>query len=183
MQRAYEIFEIVGNSTPQRMSVVSGLEFAKVALQGLARRTHNECYIADAKTRQVVMQMNVPRQKWLIAKHIFQITYDEKAGVQRAELLKARGYAVVSVIGNAAAKVALSSIQDYALFIVGHAAPAETRREMVDWLKAEYPTVKILALNLPDQQVLGADYNERQNEPERWQRVVTQKLANSANDL
>ncbi|HEX2714185.1 MAG TPA: hypothetical protein VHM88_18485, partial [Candidatus Acidoferrales bacterium] len=145
----------------------------------LGRPNNNECFATDPKTRQVVMQMNVPRQKWGRTKHIFQISYNEESGVQRAELLQARGYSVVSVIGNDAAKVAFSSTQDYDLFIVGHAAPEETRREMVDWLKGKYPTVKILALNPPNQQVLGADYNVRQNEPQRWLRVVTQKVANS----
>jgi hypothetical protein len=39
------------------------LEFAKVALQGLAKRTENECFAADARTRQVVMQVNVAAAK------------------------------------------------------------------------------------------------------------------------
>lgn len=180
MHRVYEIFEVMPNGAPQRVSVVSGLEFAKVALHELAKRTNNECFAADPKTRQVVIQMNVPRQKWRATKHIFQITYDEEAGVQRAELLKARGYSVVSVIGNDAAKVALSSIQDYDLFIVGHAAPEETRREIVAWLRAKYPPVKILALNPPNQQILGADYNVRQNRPEAWLAIVSRQLSNSA---
>jgi hypothetical protein len=183
MHRVYEIFEVLPNGTPQKVDIVGGLEFAKIALEGLAKRTKNECFAADPKTRQVVIQMNVPRQKWETTKHIFQITYDEEAGVQRADLLKARGYAVISVIGNDAAKVALSSIQDYDLFIVGHTAPEETRREMVDWLKTQCPTVKILAVNATDQRVLGADYNVRENDSERWLRIVTQKLPNSANDL
>lgn len=55
-----------------------------------------------------------------------------------------------------------------------HFLPEETRREMVDWLKAEYPTVKILALNPPNQQVLGADYNMPQNGPEKWLPIVFQ---------
>jgi hypothetical protein len=182
MHRVYEIFEVLPNGTPQRVRVVGGLESAKIVLQGLAKRTRNECFALDPKTRQVVIQMNVPRQKWRATKHIFQIAYDEEAGVQRADLLKARGYAVVSVIGNDAAKVALSSIQDYDLFIVGHAAPEETRREMVDWLKTQCPTVKILAVNAPNQRVLGADYNVRENDSDRWLRIVTQKLPNSPND-
>jgi hypothetical protein len=180
MQRVYEIFEILPNGAPQRVHVVAGLEFAKITLQGLAKRTNNECFAADPKTRQVVMQMNVPRRKWGTTKHIFQISYDEKTGVQRAELLKALGYSVVSVIGNPAAKVALSSIQDCDLFIVGHAAPEETRREMVDWLKAQYPRVKILALNPPNQQILEADYSVRQNSPEAWLPIVSRQLSSSA---
>jgi hypothetical protein len=181
MHRVYEIFEVLPNGTPQRVRVVGGLDSAKIVLQELAKRTRNECFALDPKTRQVVIQMNVPRQKWRTTKHIFQVTYDEEAGVQRADLLKAHGYAVVSVIGNDAAKVALSSIQDYDLFIIGHAAPEETRREMVAWLKTQYPTVKILAVNAAGQRVLGADYNVRENDSDRWLRIVTQKLPNSPN--
>jgi short-subunit dehydrogenase involved in D-alanine esterification of teichoic acids len=74
------------------------------------------------------------------------------------------------VIGNEAAKVLLSTMQhtDLALFIVGHAAPEQTRKEMVDWLKAKYPNVKVLALNPPNQQLPDADYNVVQNGPEKW---------------
>jgi len=59
LYRVYEIFEVMPNSSPQRVTVVSGLEFAKAALQPLANQTNNECFVADAKTRQVVIQMNV----------------------------------------------------------------------------------------------------------------------------
>lgn len=177
MHRVYEIFEVLPSGSPQRVAVVSGLEFAKVALQHLAKRTSNECFAADAKTRQVVMQLNVApaNLRW-----IFLIAYDEELGLRTAELLRSRGYGVISVIGNEAAKLLLSSIQRYDLFIVGHAAPEEIRREIVDWLKARYPGVKILALNPPDQHVPAADYNVPQNGPENWLPIVSQQLANSA---
>lgn len=35
------------------------------------------------------------------------------------------------------------------LLIVGEAAPEQTSKEMIDWLKAAYPNVKILGLNVP----------------------------------
>ena len=180
MHRVYEIFEVMPNGTPQRVTVISGVEFAKLALQGLAKRTKNECFAADAKTRQVVMYMNVPRAKLQATKRVFQIAYDEDTGLRRAELLRSCGYAVISVNGNQPAKLLLSSIQHYDLFIVGHAAPEETRREIVAWLKANYPDVKILALNPPNQQILGADYNVRQNGPQTWLPIVSQQLSNSA---
>lgn len=170
MRRVYEIFEVPPNGSPQRISVVSGVEFAKFALEGLAKRTSNECFAADANTRQIVMQLNVARQNLL---RIFLISSDEEIGVRRAELLRSRGYGVISVIGNEAAKVLLSSIQRYDLFIVGHAASEETTREMVDWLKAQYPAVKILALNPPDRQVSGADYNMLDSDTESWLPIVS----------
>ena len=168
MDRVYEIFEVLSDGSPHKVTVVSELEFARMVLESLASRTKNECFAADAKTRQVVMQMNVAPAK---LHRIFQISYDEELGVRRAELLRSRGYGVISVTGNDSAKLLLSSPQRYDLFIIGHAAPEETRREMVDWLKAEYPTVKILALNA-NQQVQRADYNVRQNAPENWLPIV-----------
>ena len=90
---------------------------------------------------------------------------------------------LLSAIGNDAAEIALSTIHDVDLFIVGQAAPQETRREMVNWLKARFPGVKILAINPPGQQVFGADFNVRENDPERWLQVVTQRLGNTTIDL
>lgn len=60
MHRVYEIFEVLPNGLPQRATRV---EFAKVALQGLAKRTTNECFAVDARTHQVVMQLNVAPAK------------------------------------------------------------------------------------------------------------------------
>ena len=111
MYRTYEIYEVLPDGSSQKVNVITGLEFVKLALQGLAKRTNNECFAADAKTRQIVMQINVPRPKWRTTKHIFQIAYDEERGFRRAELLRARGYGVFSVIGNDAAKIALSTIR------------------------------------------------------------------------
>ncbi len=182
MQRVYEIVEVLPNGSQQKVTVVTGLEFAKRVLLELAKRTNNKCLASDAKTHQVVMQLNVAPIKMWAARRIFQVCYDEKLAVGRAKLLRSRGYGVISVIGNDAAKVLLSSIQRYDLFIVGHAAPEETRREMVSWLKANYPGVKIIALNPSHQQVLGADYNVRQNRPETWLPIVLQQLANRGND-
>ena len=183
MYRVYELFEVMPTGSPQRVSVVSGLEFAKAALQRLAKDTTNECYVADRETHQVMMQINVARAKLRATRRIFQIAYDEDLGLRRAELLRSRGYGVISVVGNQAAKLLLSSIQHYDLFIVGHAAPEETRRGIVRWLKSEYPSVKILALNPPDQQVLRADYNVRLNGPENWLPIVAQLLVDSPDSL
>ena len=178
MYRTYGIYEVLTDGTSQKVNVVAGLEFAKIALQALAERTNNECFAADAKTHQIVMQMNVPRPKLQEINHIFQIAYDEDRGLRRAELLRARGYGVLSVIGNEAAKVALSTNQDLDLFIVCHAAPEEERTEIVHWLRIQYPAVKILAINPPGEQILSANYNVREDDPESWLRVVIQKLGN-----
>lgn len=180
MNRVYEIFEVLPNGSPQRVTVVSGLEYAKAKLHELARNTANECFASDTRTRQIVALINVPPSKWRASKHIFQIAYDEHAGVQRAELLKSRGHSAILAIGNEAAKLALAPIQPYELFIVGHEAPAETRQEMVSWLKAKYPRAIIVALNPPNQRLLHADYNAQQSYPEAWLPIVSRELADSA---
>lgn len=177
MYRAYEIFEVLPDGSTVRRTAVFGLEFAKLTLESLSERTPNECFVTDEKTHQVVAQMNVPPAKRTI-KRIFQISYDEQAGLRRAELLRGRGYNVLSALGNDAAKALLCSIQPYDLFIVGHAAPKESRKEMVDWLKTKYPNVKILALNPPDQQMSSADYNAMLNGPESWLSFVVDRLGN-----
>ena len=73
--------------------------------------------------------------------------------------------------------IVLSSPQHCDLFIVGDAAPEQTRKEMVDWLKARYPDVKILALNQAEhRQLAGADYNATLNGPTEWLSMVTAAL-------
>lgn len=179
MYRVYEIFEVPPSGSRRKVAVVSGLESARARLHEFANNSPNECFAADARTHQIVALMNVPPARWQATKHIFQISYDEQSGVRRAELLKSHGYSVVSVIGNNAAKVVLSPIQHYDLFIIGHGAAEETRQEMVLWIKAKYPRVKILAINPPNQKVLRADYNVRQNGPENWLPIVSRELAKS----
>ena len=43
MYRVYEVIEVLPNGSRQTVTVVSGLEFAKAALEGLAKRTQDEC--------------------------------------------------------------------------------------------------------------------------------------------
>ena len=182
MRRVYEIFEVLPNGSPRRVTVVPGLESAKARLDALADSTRNECFVADARTRQIIAMMNVPPSKWRGTKWVFQIAYDEQLGPLRATILRSCGYGVTCVFGNPAAKFLLSSteLEQYDLFIIGHSAPEAIRLEMAAWLKAKYPRVKILALNPPNQQVPTADYNIRLNGPETWLPTVKQHMANSA---
>ena len=126
--------------------------------------------------------MNVPPSKWRGIKRIFQIVYDEHSGPLRAYILRSCGYDVTSVIGNQAAQFLLTSakLERYDLFIIGHSGPEAARLEMAAWLRAKYPSVMILALNPPNQQVPTADYNVKQDSPEMWLPIVKQQLANSA---
>jgi hypothetical protein len=78
-------------------------------------------------------------------KRIFQVAYREEHFVARANLLRCQGYTVTSAIGNEAAKTVLPLLPPVDLFIIGHAAPEQTRLDMVAWLRGRYPQTSILA--------------------------------------
>jgi hypothetical protein len=73
------------------------------------------------------------------------------------------------VVGNEAAIATLSCLPKYDVFIIGHGAPEQIRRDMVHWVRARYPTTKILALHSPEYQPLvGVDHNAMENDPDEW---------------
>lgn len=180
MHRVYEIFEVLPAGSRHSVAVVSGLESAKLRLHDFASHTRNECYAADVNTRQIVAYDNISPAEWRRFKRIFVICYDEQLGLRRAEILSSYGYHSSFIIGNQAAKVLLTPAEHYDLFMVGPAAPRETRQEIVDWLKAKYPRAKILALNPPNQQLSGANHNVLQDVPETWLPIVHRELASLA---
>ena len=100
---------------------------------------------------------------------MFQIGYDEKELNARAELFRRCGFEVISVADNESAKRALRSIGNVDVFVVGHAAPEQTRKEMVEWLKATFPQIKIVAL-IPsaNRELSRADYNIVLNDWDKW---------------
>jgi hypothetical protein len=149
MERDYDLFEHSQDNSLARRGSVHDLENARRKLQELAKTTTNECFATRTPTRQIVALVNIAQAGQAPAKRVgFQIAYDEHRLVTRTELLRHSGYEVISVVGNEAAKIVLNSPQHCDLFVVGHAAPEQTRKEMVDWLKIRYPHVKILALHL-----------------------------------
>src|SRR5437764_176486 len=104
---------------------------------------------------------------------MFQIGYNEKELNARAELLRRCGHEVISAADNEAAKRVLVSIHNVDVFVVGHTAPEQTREEMVDWLKASFPKVKIVAL-IPsaNRQLPHADYNVVLNDSYEWSSLL-----------
>lgn len=109
---------------------------------------------------------------------VFQITYEPQLAQSRSEFLRLQGYEVLTACGNGAAMVVLSEPRDCDLFVVGHAAPEETRGKMVDWLKTNYPDVRIIALNPPAiPNLVGADHNVKLNGPETLLPVMASALA------
>ncbi|MGC2421128.1 MAG: hypothetical protein WA405_05710 [Candidatus Acidiferrales bacterium] len=172
IDREYDIFESRQDGSVAWRATVHGLRGARLKIAELVRNTGNEHFALCIPTGEAVFPVDASKaaSPTDAIKRIFQIAYTERLRNERAELLRHLGYGIISVIGNEAAKILLSTMQhaDIALFIVGHAAPEQTRKEMVDWLKAKYPNVKVLALNPPNQQLPGADYNVIQNGPEKW---------------
>jgi hypothetical protein len=179
MERDYDLFERSQDSSLIWHGSVHGLENARRKLQEIAKTTTNECFAMYTPARQIVALLNAARACHRSGKRVvFQIAYDQHRLVTRAEALRHRGFEIISVVGNEAAKTVLGSPQHSDLFIVGHAAPEQTRREMVDWLKVRYPHVKILALNsADDRQLAGADYNAILNGPDEWLSMVTAALS------
>jgi hypothetical protein len=157
----FDIFKLESGEL-RWMELAADVERAKARVKILATSSPGEYIIANQQTGE---KISIKTQTKRI---LFQIGYDEKGINARAELLRRFGHEVISVTNNEAAKVALSSYHDVELFIVGHTAPEQTRKEMVAWLKANYPKVKIVALNPSRDQLVGADYNVILNEHDEW---------------
>jgi hypothetical protein len=134
----------------------------------LAHRINERLEAKDNRLRRVDVGSSIPKNK-----AVFQIAYDEMLLIKRADLLKSRGYEVSSALGNDSAKRILEKREGYRLFIVGHAAPRETREEMVRWVKTNYADTKILVLNSPSTKNLAeADYNVFLIGAEEWLSIV-----------
>ena len=145
------------------MESANYLDRAKARVRVLAASSPGEYIISNQETGEKVSIKSPARRI------MFQIGYDQKGLNARAELFRRFGHEVLSVADNEAAKSALSnSIHAVDVFIVGHTAPEQTRREMVDWLKANFPKVKVVALNPSACQLSGADCNVVLNDWDEW---------------
>src|SRR6266436_4378418 len=176
MDREYEIFECQPDGSVMWCARASGLQNTRLQLDGLLRDTGKEYFGLHLSTGVIIFAADSTVIFERAAKRIFQIAYTDQLRLSRAELLRSLGYAVISVVGNDAAKLLLTTLRrddlGIALFIVGHAAPAQTRKEMIDWLKENYPKARILALNPSNQPTPDADYNVEQNGHEGWTPLV-----------
>jgi len=182
VDRDYEIFECLSDGFVMWRARETGLRNARLKLDALLRQTGQEYFAIHLMTRDVIFATDQSRAgSGRATKRIFQIAYTEALRVSRSELLRSLGYPVVSVVGNEAAMTLLTTLRhdklDIAVFIVGHAAPADARKEMVEWLKANYPMAKVLALNSPNQQIELADYNVKQNGPDSWLPLVMSNIS------
>ena len=157
----FDILKVESNGL-RWMEMAENLERAKARVKVLSASSPGEYLIHNRQTDEKISVK--PRNKRIV----FQIGYDEKGLNARASMLRRFGHEVISVTHNEAAKLALSSYRNVDLFIVGHTALAETRKEMVAWLKANYPKVKIIALNPSKELLAGADFNVVLNDHDEW---------------
>jgi hypothetical protein len=158
MGTLYDIFECLPDGSVNWRVDVSGLIKARRKLRELVETRGSQYFAMQTPTRAVIFHSEGPA----LGKRVFQIAYTKELGNRRAHLLRTLGYGVLSVIGNNAARKLLAMLQMRLIdvfFMVGHAAPESTRTEIVEWLKAKYPPVGVVALNPPNQELLCADYN------------------------
>jgi len=144
------------------VEAAADVERAKARAKALAASSPGE-YVISNLTGEKISIKSLPKQI------VFQIGYDEKDLNARTELFRRIGHHVISVPDNEAGNRALTSIEKVDVFVVGHTAPEQARKEMVDWLKTNFPNVKIVAL-IPsaNRQLPRADHNIVLNDWDEW---------------
>ncbi len=163
MSQQFHISKVESDGNIRLIEQADDLERARERVKKLAAFSPGEYVIANRHTGERISIQSHVREI------VFQIGYDEKDLNARAELFRRCGHHVISVVDNAAAKHALTSIENVDVFVVGPNAPEETRKEMVDWLKANFPKVKVVAL-IPSVgcKLPHADYNIVLNDWDEW---------------
>lgn len=163
MSQPFHISKVESDRSLRLIEQAEDVERARDRVKKLSAFSPGEYVIANQQTGEKISIKSHVKQI------VFQIGYDEKDLNARAELFRRCGHQVISVVDNEAAKHALTSIQSVDVFVVGPTAPDETRKEMVDWLKTNFPKVKIVAL-IPSasRQVPQADYNIVLNDWDEW---------------
>jgi hypothetical protein len=173
----FDIFRVEANGEVLWIKPAEDLKSARLTVTELMAASPHK-YIIHSHSTNNDLVIKPPTGEKKAKPVIFQIAYDAQLLGTRAEVLKAHGFEVISVLGNEAAKAALSTPRHYSLFILGTSAPIKVRREMAAWLKSNYPKVPLLALNPPYQKELEpADYNVILNGPEEWLFVVEASTA------
>lgn len=162
MSPPFNIFKVQTDGRLRWIEPAGDMERAKARVKKLAASSPGE-YVIKAQTGERI-SIKSPFKRIM-----FQIGYDEKELKVRAEMFRRFGHEVISVADNKAAMLALGAIQNVDVFIVGHAAPEQTRKEMVDWLKTNFPRVKIVALIPPGNHRLDSvDCNVVLNDWDEW---------------
>ena len=162
MLSPFHIFRVHRDGTRRWMEGAGSVECAKARVRVLAASSPGE-YVITNLTCQEISGKSRPKRI------MFQIGYNERELNVRAELFRRVGHDVISVLDNKAAKNTLTSIQNVDVFVIGYSAPEQTRKEMVDWLKVNFPRAKIVAL-IPsaNRQLPLADYNIVMSDWDQW---------------
>jgi len=162
MLSPFHVSKVHSNGSLHWLEGAVNVERATARVRVLAASSPGEYVITNLTGKKISVEFPAKRI-------MFQIGYDEKELNARAELFRRCGHKVISVADNEAAKRVLPSIHSVDVFVVGHTAPEQTREEMVKWLKANFPKVKIVAL-IPsgNRQVPRADYNIVVNDWDKW---------------
>ena len=162
----FHILKLQSDGSLHWMEGAVTVERAKARMKILSASSRCEYVITDLTGKKIWIESQGRRV-------MFQIGYDEKELHSRAELFRRCGHEVISVPDNEAAKRVLVSLQNVDVFVVGHTAPEQTRKEMVDWLKANFPKVKIVALIASaNRQLPRADYNVVLNNWNEWMSLL-----------
>ena len=163
MSQQFHISKVENGSSLRLIEQADDLERARERVKKLSAFSPGEYIIANQQTGETISIKSHVKQI------VFQIGYEEKDLNARAELFRRCGHHVISVVDNIAAKQALTSIENVDVFVVGPTAPEETRKEMVDWLKTNFPKIKVVAL-IPSasRQLSSADYNIVLNDWDEW---------------
>lgn len=171
MLSPFHIFKVQSGGSRRWMEGAISVERAMARVKALAASSPGEYLITNLTGHEI--SLTSPAKK-----KMFQIGYDEKEINARAELFRRVGHEVISVPDNEAAKRVLASVRNVDVFVVGHAAPEQTRNEMVDWLKTNFPEAKIVAL-IPSAagHVPRADYNIVIND---WDELLSLLMAPAA---
>ncbi len=158
----FDIFKVEPDGSLRWLAAAASMETAEARVKGIPPGEY--VIIADEHTPKRISIKSPAKQI------VFQIGYDDDRGsTARETLFRSFGHEVISVADNDAAKRALASIPNVDIFVLGHTAPEQTREEMVDWLKVNFPKAKIVAL-IPSAspQLLCADYNVPQSDWAAW---------------
>ena len=113
-----------------------------------------------------------------MAAHILQVAYYDTLQEVRAKMLEAAGYEVTSVLGNDKAmglNRAVIAATDLAM--VGFSTPHSVRAAMVQWFKAHYPKIPVVALQFYGwEKFPEADVATSSEDPANWLAEIASML-------
>lgn len=181
MDREYEIFGTLSDGSITSHGHASGLRNTRSRLIELLLSTGKEHFAIDLLAREIVFAADVSKVgPERVAHRVFHIAYTDALRIARAKQLRAAGYAVMSVVGNEAAKLVLTTLRPdnhgIGLFLVGSEAPVETRTEMIVWLKANFPGIRIVVVNPPEQSIAVPGHRVEATGPGAWLPSVTSAM-------